>query len=416
MRTMSSPISQESTCPVVVVGGSVAGLGLVRSFSAANTSIVVLDTSRLNAALWSRHCKGRVIASTSGDRLIDELKATSYYFTKRPLLMLTQDASVEIVSRRRAELEPYYHFLLPPMEIVDILNDKGRFNDFAIRENFPVPAGIVVSCYDKLAQIESLAAPLIVKPTRKTDLQGSGLGRAARFDRVEDARAHCVSLLKLNAGAIVQQWVDGADHDIYFCLFFCDPSGRPLRFFTGRKLSAFPAGVGSTATCIAAPEAHEQLEALTVRLTTRVRYAGMGGLEFKRDAKTGEFFIIEPTVGRTDWQEEIATLSGANIPMAALLYATGQSVPHIDRTSGRVAWRTSLRHRSPAGLRDAGVRIADGYWRANDPIPGLVFYGIEPVRRILHRGLPSALVIATRWLFNMAKKATARWLAEQPRI
>jgi len=198
-------------------------------------------------------------------------------------------------------------------------------------------------------------------------------------------------------------------------LFFCDPSGRPLRFFTGRKLSAFPAGVGSTATCIAAPEAHEQLEALTVRLTIRAQYAGIGGLEFKRDVKTGEFFIIEPTVGRTDWQEEIATLSGANIPMAALLYAMGQSVPHIDRTRGRVAWRTSFKHRSPAGLRAAGVRIADGYWRANDPIPGLVFYGIEPVRRILHRGLPSALMIATRWLFNMAKKATARWLTEQPR-
>jgi D-aspartate ligase len=385
MPKLSSPTSKGSTCPVVVVGGSVGGLGVVRSLAAAGTSIVVLDTSRLTAAFWSRYCKGRVIASMSGDRLIDELKAISGSFAERPLLMLTQDGAVETVSRRREELEPYYSFLLPPLDTVELFNDKGQFHDFAVRERFAVPGGTVVRCSDDLPGIESLRTPLIVKPTRKIDVQASGLARAARFERVDDAKAHCMSLINSKANAIVQEWVDGEDCEIYFCLFFCDVFGRPLRIFTGRKLSAFPPGVGSTATCIAAPEAHDQLEALTVRLTTKARYAGIGGLEFKRDAKTGEFLIIEPTVGRIDWQEEIATLSGANIPMAAWLYATGKSIPPVDRTQARIAWRTSLRHRSPASLREAGVRIADGYWRASDPGPGLVFYGLEPVRRLLHR-------------------------------
>jgi predicted ATP-grasp superfamily ATP-dependent carboligase len=400
----------------VVVGGSVAGLGAARSLSMANASVVVLDTSRFNAALWSRHCKGRVIAGMSGDRLIGELKAASSCFPQRPLLMLTQDAAVEAVSLWRKELEPYYCFLLPPAEVVELLNDKGQFHDFAVREGFPVPRGAVVRCSDDLLQIESLRAPLIVKPACKTDLQDSGLARAARFDRIDDAKAHCMALLKFDAQAIVQEWIDGPDHDIYFCLFFCDPSGRPLRFFTGRKLSAYPPEVGSTATCIAAPEAHDELEALTIRLTTGTRYAGMGGLEFKRNARTGEFIIIEPTVGRTDWQEEIATLSGANIPMAAWLYETGQPIPRIDKTPVRVAWRTSLKHRAPASLRKANVRIADGYWRASDPIPGLIFYGIEPVRRMIHHCLPIALMSATRWLFNKAKKFAARWVTAPARM
>jgi len=79
---------------------------VVRSLSKANAPVVVFDTSRLNAALWSRHCEGRVIASLSGSQLVNELKAAGSRFAQRPLLVLTQDATVEAVSRWRDDLEP----------------------------------------------------------------------------------------------------------------------------------------------------------------------------------------------------------------------------------------------------------------------------------------------------------------------
>ena len=156
----------------------------------------------------------------------------------------------------------------------------------------------------------------------------------------------------------MQEWVEGPDHGIYFCLFYCDAAGKPLRIFTGRKLSAFPPGVGSTATCIAAPRQQAQLEALTERLTRAVGFAGMGGLEFKRNEITGEFVIIEPTVVRTDWQEEIATLSGVNIPVlaAAMAFARGRPVAAVlsacgNQCRGRSPWAYLVqRHRDADGL------------------------------------------------------------------
>src|SRR5882757_5781228 len=178
-RSSSLPLpSQADACPVVVVGGSVAGLGVARSLSSTGAPVMVLDTSRFNAALWSRHCEGRVIASLSGSQLIDELKATASRFAQRPLLILTQDATVEAVSRWRDDLEPYYNFLLPPPNIVEIFNDKGEFHDFAMREQFSVPESVVVRRIDDLVRIEALQLPIIVKPARKTDLQESGLDRA----------------------------------------------------------------------------------------------------------------------------------------------------------------------------------------------------------------------------------------------
>jgi D-aspartate ligase len=405
MQTSPSGNSQDTSCPVVVVGGSVAGLGVARSLSATRSCVVVLDTSRFNAALWSRHCSGRVIASASGKPLIDQLKVIARSFARPPLLILTQDAAVEAVSQWRAELEPRYRFLLPSRATVELLNDKGRFHDFAMQEGFPVPRGIVVTSASGIAELDSMTAPVVVKPARKSALQLPGLDRATRFATMDAAKAHCAALLKQNADAIVQQWIEGPDHGIHFCLFFCDSTGQPLRIFTGRKLSAFPPGVGSTATCIAAPEAQAQLEALTLRLTTRVKFAGMGGLEFKRNQTTGEFVIIEPTVGRTDWQEEIATLSGVNIPMAALAFASGQPVHSTGRGAATVAWRTSFRHRAPMGLRDAGVGIVDGYWRATDPLPGLIFYAVEPLRRLINRGLSGVLPAPVARPFNSEQKS-----------
>jgi predicted ATP-grasp superfamily ATP-dependent carboligase len=405
MQKLLPRVGEDANCPVVVVGGSVAGLGVARSLSVARTSVVLLDTSGFNAALWSRHCTSRVVASVSGRPLIDELKTAAGGFAQPPLLILTQDAAVEAVSQWRSELEPFYRFLLPSPETVDLLNDKGQFHDFATREGFPVPHGLVVTAAGRIAELDSMVAPVVVKPARKSGLQLAGLDRATRFDTIDEAKAHCAALLKHHADAIVQQWIEGPDHGIYFCLFFCDADGRPLRIFTGRKLTAFPPGVGSTATCIAAPNVQAELEALTARLTTKVKFAGMGGLEFKRNERTGEFVIIEPTVGRTDWQEEIATLSGINIPMAAWAFASGRPVAPAACGAARVAWRTSLKHRAPIGLRDAGIRIVDGYWRATDPLPGMIFYGVEPVRRLINRALSGTSSNPAQTPFNPTRKS-----------
>ncbi len=95
---------------------------------------------------------------------------------------------------------------------------------------------------------------------------------------------------------------------------------RSLGRAVSRSLSP---DVGLTASCTAAPNARPILQSLREAFFERVSFAGMGGIEFKRDARTGQFLMIEPTVGRIDGQEEVATLHGANIPLAAYLYETG---------------------------------------------------------------------------------------------
>jgi len=81
------------------------------------------------------------------------------------------------------------------------------------------------------------------------------------------------------------------------------------------------------------------LDRLTEAFFERVSFVGMGSIEFKRDSRTGQFLMIEPTVGRIDGQEEVATLHGANIPLAAYLHEIGLPGLHVGEDSARVIWR-----------------------------------------------------------------------------
>ena len=109
----------------------------------------------------------------------------------------------------------------------------------------------------------------------------------------------------------------------------------------------------------------------TLQFITRVGYRGLGSLEFKRDASTGRFVIIEPTVGRTDWQEELATLCGVNLPLRTYLTELGQPLEPAPEAFPAVAWRQSVGYRARLA---AGTRTVDGYFRWSDPLPGLYYY------------------------------------------
>jgi D-aspartate ligase len=87
--------------------------------------------------------------------------------------------------------------------------------------------------------------------------------------------------------------------------------------------------------------------------------------------------MVEPTVGRTDYQEEIATLNGVNIPLAAYWGALGrQYLSSIPPYPPR-AWRDSVCYAKArlAGAPDhlqvilPEAKITDALFRANDPMP-----------------------------------------------
>jgi len=361
--------------PAVVVEGTLNALGVVRSLSHGRMPIYLLDSRPRCAARWSRHCCYIRVPALEGRELADALVALGRQLGCRPVLILTGDHSVDCVSEYREQIAPLYRISLPSREMVRDLADKARFQQLAEREGFAVPRAVTAESGADLARLDDLTPPLVVKPSDKRLVLEGTVERAVQAATLADAHRAASQMLKRARSVVVQEWIDGADTELYFVLFSCDGEGRPLGLFAGRKLICSPPSVGSTAVSVAAGQAvaHE-LAALTLQFIERTRYRGLGSLEFKRDASRHRFFIIEPTVGRTDWQEELATFCGVNLPLRTYLAELGQPCAPVSESLPRVAWRQSAGYAAPLAR---GTHIVDGFFRWSDPLPGLQYYLLQ---------------------------------------
>jgi len=362
------------TLCAVVVGAELNGLGVVRSLGCGGVPTIVVDTTYRRAAMWSRFSRPMIVDQLYGRKLVDGLLALQRGLGHRPALLLTDEMAVHTVSTHREELKRAYQFQLPSRDTVKILDNKARFHELAERHGLPVPRTIVVSRASDLDRLCDFRFPVIVKPASRALVY---LGRTPRLHvpaDIEEARDLCRTLLQAVGELVVQEWIEGPVSNIYFCLFYRGDDRARTVFFSGRKILSHPPRAGSTALCIAAPEVAGQLEPFTAAFIERCNYRGLGSLEFKWDRTRRIFVVIEPTVGRTDWQEEVATLSGVNIPLFAYRDLIGLPNSQPVRPAQPIAWQESWHRCRGRSALKTRLPICDGYWRVSDPMPSLAYY------------------------------------------
>jgi len=353
--------------------------------------VVILDTDLSRPTMRTRFGAKRRVPALGGDTFIEALLALRHECSEKPVLFLTQEKSVETVARNLDEISRHYRISMPVAAVMETLMDKARFQVTAEAAGFPVPRAIILRSPADLDAARALQYPGVLKPIIKSseyDLRFKKAYQVEKFDEVE--RLH--RDIKNYAVMILQEWIDGGDDAIYFCLQFRSREQVPVASFAGRKLRSWPPRVGGTASCVPATEEAAALESLTDAFFARIGFFGVGSMEYKKDARTGRFMMIEPTVGRTDFQEEVATLNGVNIPLAAYCYETGErhDLPHISLAPA--AWAVSPEDRWSAEMQNAtpsmpkGMRRYDAVARLNDPLPWLYSMAERLRERMAPRG------------------------------
>jgi predicted ATP-grasp superfamily ATP-dependent carboligase len=386
-------VSSQWPIPAVVIGGELNGLGVCRSLARGGVPVCVVDCKRWSPALWSRYAYPILTKTLHGPDLVRFLRDLGSRLEQRPFLIVTDELALLTISEHRAELEGLYRFRLPAHDTVLMLHDKARFHESARAHGWLVPNGVVVRKRSDLAKIASLRLPMILKPADKRHVHDGRAPRLIVAENHPDALSAAERLLAQAGKVLVQETIEGPDDNIYFCLFYRGRDGETLGMFTARKLASSPPGIGSIAFCT--PGAEEDLERTTKDLLDRVDYFGFGRVEYKRDARNGRFLIIEPTVGRTDWQVEAATLAGVNIPLIAYRHEIGLPTLHAGPVDHRVVWQGSWIERIRHGAESIPPRsvVVDGFFRRNDPLPALVHYP-RNVAGIAARHIP-------RWLAGL---------------
>ncbi len=382
--------SATSQTPAVVVGAGVNGLGVLRSLARARVPVIVLDSDARQPGMRSRYGRKVVYPDNGPNAVIDALEALADDFVgSRAVLFLTQEGVVSSVSAHRHRLANLYRFTLTAHTTLARLMRKDGFHAVAEAAGAPVPRTLCITKVEQLETLRALRPPLVVKPSVRHAGYGSAFRKAYRLDSVDEAQVLVQDILPILPDVVVQEWIEGSDSDIYFCLQHIAASGETTASFVGRKIRSWPPQVGGTARCAPAPEA----AALKHTTAEFFRFAGVTGLasmEYKRDVRSGEFFMVEPTLGRTDYQEEVATLNGVNIPLAGYRSELDLvPVPHEVVQPVRV-WRDRANDRRSAALaaggrawEPVGGRVVDSLWRPSDPGPAVAPLVARAARRTL---------------------------------
>lgn len=358
----------------VVVGGGLNALGVVRSLGQRGVPVAVVAKGLKAPAMRSRHARRRVV-SQSYERLPELLLKVAGELGGRPVLFLTEEEAVRVVSSARESVQTACRVRFAPHETMVALTHKDGVQALAEQHGMPIPRAVHLRQRDDLQQLSALRFPCVLKPGLKHAGYGARFKKAYVVQSAEEAARLFDEISPVLPDLVVQEWIEGADDSIHFCLQYIGADGLPAASFTGRKLRAWPPRIGGTASCMPAPDADAELSRLTAGFFRAVGFQGMGSMEYKRDARDGRFYVVEPTVGRTDFQQEVATVNGVNIPYAAYCHECGLPVPDAEKLPLAI-WREATTDRwseQTQGPHPAfrQFRVRDAYFRGDDLRPWL---------------------------------------------
>jgi predicted ATP-grasp superfamily ATP-dependent carboligase len=308
--------------PALIVGFGVHGLAIARSLGRHGIAVEAMDEDRAQPHRFSRYCHHfHVVDTTQDERVVDHLVRLGRAAGRRVALFLTRDRTVPVVSAHRDRLREYFDFTLPPPSVVNELMHKGQVGRFLEASGCRYPRTVSVADAGTLgAAGEAVGYPCVLKPALRSERFKAGIARSP--DELETLYGVAA---RHSPECVVQQWIPGADSDVYFAFAYLDRHGTPRGLFSGRKLRQHPRGTGIAAEAEGCDDAFVREE--TLRLFRLAGYAGFGSTEFRRDPATGAYYLIEFTVGRTDYNVACAIANGVDLPWIGYQDTVGRGEP-----------------------------------------------------------------------------------------
>jgi predicted ATP-grasp superfamily ATP-dependent carboligase len=381
------PTSAPANPPAVVLGLCAHGLAVARALASRGVAVYALEQDPALPGVRSRTVRVRLVPDINGPGLVQALADPRNEWPQGslPVLFPTNDNMVRVLAERWPSLSDRYRLSWSgSRERIGRLLEKSALEQHCIARGCDYPASLRFDALSDPAEVATrLGLPVIAKPARPL---------SSFKVRVITTLDELVALRSMHPDAlpfIVQRFVPGGDERIRFCALYLD-HGREIARFDGRKLRSRPMGH----TTIAEPLRDDSIHEQTLRFFRGLDLSGPVSVEWKLDA-SGRAWVIEPTVGRTDFWIDVCTANGVNLPWVEYCHQAGLPVPNVaqrhertwintERDPGALPWWACqvARRRAPA------ARPTFPYLSAADfgPVPRAT---LRAAQRLLRRLSPA---------------------------
>ncbi|MBX5490036.1 MAG: ATP-grasp domain-containing protein [Chloroflexi bacterium] len=308
----------------LVIGGDYVGLGVVRSLGRRGIPVWVLD-DEVPISLASRYTRKKLPWPRDERAQVDYLLSVcSRYDLDAWLLYPTRDETAAVIARHHDVLAERYTLTTAPWASLQYAYDKRLTYQLAAQLGIPHPKTLHGIDPGDRRQLD-LDFPVILKPAIKHLFYNQTRDKAWRVDSRAElvARYRAASAIIDPAQILIQELVPGRGHTQYSFGGLCW-EGEVLASVVARRLRQHPMDFGHASTFVETVEA-PQVEAAARRWLAALRYSGVVEIEFKYDARTDEYKLLDVNPRFWGWHT-LAARAGVDFPYLQWRLATQQPV------------------------------------------------------------------------------------------
>lgn len=393
--------------PAIILGMFETGLGVSRTLGREGIKVIGLDFKE-DIGFYSKYINAQFCPHPEENEkaFIEFLIKLAQNYQHKPVLYITSDDFLKIVSVNIELLQKYLLINMPAVTLLNLINNKFEQYKLAKKADVNVPETILIESKKDIDQVcNNLTFPVFVKGMDATEWRKvfGGSKKGFIYNTQDEFKNASEELLTKKIKIIAQELIKGPDTNHYKFCGYVNKSGRLITGFCLRKIRQNPVhfGIG----CAVESNRNNDLMELGKKFFKAISYTGIGSAEFKLDERDGKFKLIE--LNPRYWQQNsLAPACGVNFPLIQYLDLTDQPVDENFNYKAGIKWiniysdfDSYLSYKKEGTLNFKGwLKSLKGKkvfsdWARDDIVPG--FYEIRFGKKLFK--LPSYLFKKFKW-------------------
>ena len=388
----------------IVMNMFYTGLGIARSLGERGVPVIGLTAHRGVYGNWTRYAK-TVRAPDSRkepDALLEFMLGLGRKLDGRSVVFPTRDDDLVFLDRFRTELEPFFSIVAPQRFALNACLNKQTTGLLAQEANVPAPKCWAIAGPEELRRIAGeVTYPCVLKPLaayhwrQEDNWELVGARKAISISTQRELLSEYEIIARADERALVQEMVVGPDDGLMIVACYLDQESRWVAGLQLQKILQIPEGFGTG--CIVQSTSSSDLFGPTMRLLRTMRFTGIAEVEYKRDAASGEYKLIE--INARPWdQHRLGNAAGVDLIYAAYCDHSGLPVPRPCQPTPGHKWIAedglfaAVLHAARRGkpkvrslLRLIRGKRIYAIWSLRDPLPSLAYW-IAFIPELLYAG------------------------------
>lgn len=300
---------------VIVIGGHVQGLGIIRVFGQMGIPCVLLDDTPINIAKHSKYCKNFI--RYKKNELIECLNSLIEENLYHDWLIIpTNDFQVKELSINKKIIEKHFKSSVGEWSFIEKCYNKKLTYSIAQDLSIDMPITYFPIDMEELKQTE-IVFPCIIKPAimhkfyqktkKKVFLCNDKKELIANYKKAQ-------TIIPADE-IIVQEVIPGSEKQQYSACFHFEKD-KSLVSILANRIRQHPLDFGN-ATTYAETCTNPNLVNQAIKLLNEIEYRGLCEVEFKKDLRDGKYKLLEINPRTWKWHY---LASASNSPFLESLY------------------------------------------------------------------------------------------------